>query len=218
MKCIACKEEIVNAAWKCIHCGTVQNWRRYLSLSSTVLALLVALLSVLTVFIPVVVDLVSTNSADIRTVLLSNGPTRLRPGHQELGGGNDTWTNTKYPYQPRILISNTGNGIGLIFQLCIDAKITFSDLSENINECKYFDDESEIIMQERKHTIIRPNFFLKHPAFPLKIENIRDGKIISNKVGPIQISGTIEASVQNNIGTSELVSTNVGAMNLYFTN
>ena len=54
MKCMACKLEIEPGAWKCIHCETIQNWRRYLTLSNSVLALLVALLSVSTVFVPLV--------------------------------------------------------------------------------------------------------------------------------------------------------------------
>ena len=52
-QCTTCGEEIANSARKCIHCDTYQDWRRYLTFSSTVLALLVALLSVATVAGPV---------------------------------------------------------------------------------------------------------------------------------------------------------------------
>lgn len=54
-RCVACAEPINAAATKCIHCSTDQDRRRYLSLSSTALSLLVALVSVLTAAVPVAI-------------------------------------------------------------------------------------------------------------------------------------------------------------------
>lgn len=51
-KCNVCKETIQDGAAKCVHCGSYQNWRRYLNLSSAVLALLVALFSVSGLVLP----------------------------------------------------------------------------------------------------------------------------------------------------------------------
>jgi hypothetical protein len=51
--CRACREEIRPGARKCIHCQSAQGWQRHLSLSSTVLALLIALISVLQSALPV---------------------------------------------------------------------------------------------------------------------------------------------------------------------
>jgi len=56
--CKVCGEPIAKEAKKCIHCDSYQDWRRHLSFSSTVLALLTALLSVATVAVPVLRDLV----------------------------------------------------------------------------------------------------------------------------------------------------------------
>lgn len=51
--CIVCKEEIKAGAQKCIHCDSFQDWRASLTVSSSVLALLVALVSVIGVTAPV---------------------------------------------------------------------------------------------------------------------------------------------------------------------
>jgi hypothetical protein len=64
-RCRTCGEEIVESAQKCIHCDAYQDWRRYLAFSSTVLALLVALLSVATVAGPVFRDLVITKDSKL---------------------------------------------------------------------------------------------------------------------------------------------------------
>ncbi len=52
--CLVCREVIKPNARKCIHCNSFQNWRRFVSVSTTVLSLLVALVSVLSVGIPAV--------------------------------------------------------------------------------------------------------------------------------------------------------------------
>lgn len=56
-RCIACGEPIFRNAMKCKGCGSYQDFRRYLNLSSTLLALLVALASVLTFLIPILAEL-----------------------------------------------------------------------------------------------------------------------------------------------------------------
>lgn len=52
-KCIVCGNDIHLGAKKCTHCGSYQDFRRYMTFSSTVLGLLVALISVTTFAIPV---------------------------------------------------------------------------------------------------------------------------------------------------------------------
>ena len=52
--CRVCAEPINKAAQKCIHCQSEQStWRQRLGFSSTVLALLIALISVLSSAVPV---------------------------------------------------------------------------------------------------------------------------------------------------------------------
>lgn len=45
-KCWACQSDILEAQKVCLECGSWQNWRRYLNLSTATLGLLVALISV----------------------------------------------------------------------------------------------------------------------------------------------------------------------------
>jgi hypothetical protein len=54
--CKVCAEEIKKAARVCIHCNNYQDWRAEIGISQSVLSLLVALLSVLTVAAPVLVS------------------------------------------------------------------------------------------------------------------------------------------------------------------
>ena len=51
-KCSACGLDVPRQARLCHHCGSHQDWRRHLSLSNTALALLVALISVLSTAVP----------------------------------------------------------------------------------------------------------------------------------------------------------------------
>ena len=50
--CKACGEQIRRGAVKCIHCDSFQNWRRHLNLSTNVLAMLIALVSVTSATLP----------------------------------------------------------------------------------------------------------------------------------------------------------------------
>lgn len=54
--CKQCSEPIPAGAKLCRHCHSHQDWRRHLNISSTVLALLVALVSVLSAGVPVLVS------------------------------------------------------------------------------------------------------------------------------------------------------------------
>ena len=55
-KCISCKTLIDEKAVKCIHCEAFQDWRRYFPISSVVLSMLVALISVLGITIPILIN------------------------------------------------------------------------------------------------------------------------------------------------------------------
>src|SRR5437660_570837 len=64
--CKACQEPINRNARKCIHCqGEQGEIRRRLAFSSTVLALLVALISVLTAAAPVLKEALTPKNSDI---------------------------------------------------------------------------------------------------------------------------------------------------------
>ncbi len=51
--CWACETDLTDHQNKCLECESWQNWRRFIAISDSSLALLVALLSVLTVVVPV---------------------------------------------------------------------------------------------------------------------------------------------------------------------
>ncbi|HEX8409550.1 MAG TPA: hypothetical protein VF883_11830 [Thermoanaerobaculia bacterium] len=54
--CVACGLPIKGGVTKCVHCGSLQGWRRHITTGNTFLALLVALVSVLTMSAPVLRD------------------------------------------------------------------------------------------------------------------------------------------------------------------
>lgn len=89
--CKICAESINQAAYVCTHCGNYQNWRRHLGMSQTVLALLTALISVATVFLPIAKE-------------------TLTPAESRLGFS----IQAIQPRQITILVSNSGSRPGSI--------------------------------------------------------------------------------------------------------
>ena len=71
IQCIICKEKIHIDAIKCPHCGSFQNWRRHLGISSSFLSIMVAFISVLTVFITVMSDSTIKNDSDVNASIIS---------------------------------------------------------------------------------------------------------------------------------------------------
>jgi hypothetical protein len=63
--CRVCGELIKKTARVCIHCNNYQDWRANISFGNTFLALLVALISVLTTAIPVIVGLFTTKNSHL---------------------------------------------------------------------------------------------------------------------------------------------------------
>jgi hypothetical protein len=85
--CKVCAEKIKSAARICIHCSSYQDWRADLNISSTVLSLLVALVSVLTVAAPVMINALTPKNSKLAVsfqgannqnmdILVSNGGSR----------------------------------------------------------------------------------------------------------------------------------------------
>jgi predicted nucleic acid-binding Zn ribbon protein len=70
-KCVICRKEIPAGAKICTECDCYQDWRRYFGLSSTVLSLLVALFSVLTVGVPVIYDALTPKRSAVHCNLIS---------------------------------------------------------------------------------------------------------------------------------------------------
>lgn len=64
-ECIVCREQIKAGARKCIHCDSFQDWREYFNFSSSVLAWLVALVSVISLSLPVIRDALQKDNSKV---------------------------------------------------------------------------------------------------------------------------------------------------------
>jgi hypothetical protein len=64
--CSVCREPIKHGARKCIHCSSMLDWRGWLGISETALALLVALVSVVGASAPRLVELLTPKSSELR--------------------------------------------------------------------------------------------------------------------------------------------------------
>jgi hypothetical protein len=62
-RCKICAEEINRNATICIHCKSYQDWRSAFGFSTTALSLIVALVSVLTVALPVMKDVITPKNS-----------------------------------------------------------------------------------------------------------------------------------------------------------
>lgn len=71
VECRICKERIRNDAIKCMHCGSFQNWRRHLGTSSAFLSVVVALISVMTVFVAVFSDSLVKDDSNINASVIN---------------------------------------------------------------------------------------------------------------------------------------------------
>lgn len=71
VSCKVCKESIKPGASKCVHCGSFQNWRRFIHSSQTVLALLVALVSVISFAIPYVSESLKKHDSNVHVFIQS---------------------------------------------------------------------------------------------------------------------------------------------------
>jgi hypothetical protein len=68
VECSVCREPIKIGSKKCVHCDSFQDWRRNLGLSSSVLALLVALVSVVSIAAPMLKETFATRNSKVMLV------------------------------------------------------------------------------------------------------------------------------------------------------
>jgi predicted nucleic acid-binding Zn ribbon protein len=82
--CRVCRKEIPEGALKCTECGSFQNWRRIFSFSTEILALLIALFSVLGIVLPEIakwlnrhshtqVRIVGASQDDLLVIVMNTG-------------------------------------------------------------------------------------------------------------------------------------------------
>jgi len=83
--CKICRKSIEMGAIKCTECGSFQNWRRHFSISTVVLSLLIALISVTTTAIQVSKGLLAKEQSDIRFSIVRYGPDSIMIMGSNLG-------------------------------------------------------------------------------------------------------------------------------------
>jgi hypothetical protein len=118
--CKVCGEPIKKLARVCIHCNNYQDWRADLNISNTVLSLLVALFSVLTVALPAITTFITPKNSNLIfsfqvgtgntiSVLVTN--TGIRPGAVHYLRAKSEDAPTIFPYitgQPST-VASVGN-------------------------------------------------------------------------------------------------------------
>ena len=70
-KCPDCQQVVPNGAKVCLNCKAYQDWRRYVPIGQTNLALIVAALSILTTLFSVVLPLTHSSDADLKIMFVS---------------------------------------------------------------------------------------------------------------------------------------------------
>jgi hypothetical protein len=75
--CLVCSEQIAVDAKKCSHCGSFQGWRAYLSHGHTTLALLIALVSAVSVLIPIITKALRPDDSEINITYIDRVDTTI---------------------------------------------------------------------------------------------------------------------------------------------
>jgi RNA polymerase subunit RPABC4/transcription elongation factor Spt4 len=72
-KCPDCQQVVPDGAKVCLSCKAYQDWRRFVPIGQTNLALIVAALSILTTLFSVVLPLTQPSDADLKIMFVSEG-------------------------------------------------------------------------------------------------------------------------------------------------
>lgn len=118
--CVACDGEISSKALKCPRCGSFQNWRRLVTVNSTVLSLLIALLSVSALVGPT-----------LRDVFFEGARLRVELDHRDIsyrgnkGGGAGEYRGglAWLEIDGTLIISNSGNRSAYLQSVVVHLKI-----------------------------------------------------------------------------------------------
>lgn len=175
INCKVCKEEIQEEALKCIHCGSFQNFRRHLNISTSILSLLVALVTVASVA-PFLWDSISTKESEFSINYLEK---------------RDRSQGTTKDFLITLYISNTGERPGLIRNGQIsyklgDLKFNINLLMEGIKGDKSLLDQSTFEIDAGKSFVID---FMALPIPPDSLDMITLSKLESK---PIELVRDVE--------------------------
>jgi hypothetical protein len=106
-RCKFCRQMISSKARKCIHCGSDLTWKRHLSIGTTTLAILTALISVSASAIPAIYNSIAADDSEISAVYIAP-------------------INSRESYNITLLASNSGRKPGAITQasLLLEADVS----------------------------------------------------------------------------------------------
>jgi hypothetical protein len=108
--CRVCRKSIPVGALKCTECDSFQDWRRHLNLSSTVLSLLVALISVSTVAFPIFQKALHKPRSDVRVALVQYGPIDANAASLSVGKKKGQgFARLTYSLPIVVLVTNSGD-------------------------------------------------------------------------------------------------------------
>lgn len=116
--CRQCKLPIPNGAKICTHCQSYQDWRRWFSVSTTVLALLTALISVLSFTLPGFIRLVHSPVSELASPIISIEGLTVR-----------------------VLVNNTGDAPGFFVRA-----VTKSDYLAGATKVRLREDQKAVIV------------------------------------------------------------------------
>lgn len=72
--CSICGEPVQLTARKCIHCDSYLDWRRWIGLSQLTLALIIALISVITTGVPIIKEEFQVSDSQLHAIFVAQNP------------------------------------------------------------------------------------------------------------------------------------------------
>ncbi|MER8882427.1 hypothetical protein [Mesorhizobium sp. M0590] len=117
VRCRQCSLSIPESAHICTHCQSFQDWRRWFAVSNTVLALLTALISVLSFAVPSFIGLLHSPRSDMAAPMITLEGTTIR-----------------------LLVNNNGDAPGVFVRA-----VTKSDYLAGATKIRLRDDQKAIV-------------------------------------------------------------------------
>lgn len=194
-QCSFCLQKIEDGARKCPHCGSFQNWRSKLSIGSTALSLLVALISVSAMAVPILVSVLRGETSDLKATLkraerFSTYSTRTRTGMGDVYYGG-----LKHYLLADVLLTNRGEREALLYA----ASVSVRSEDETIHGQQRIDPERALIPAGASRFLAL--------RIPLHTENViflpKAGWVHPDSLNPFAIldwSGTLVLETQNSKG------------------
>ncbi len=112
--CIYCYSEMPKEAALCSSCNRFQDARRLLTFSGTILALLVALVSVSSTLVPPFIRAVTEKEALISSRFVSMNGNRVEVFEGSNNDGYQYYTKARYALDITLIITNDGNKTGYV--------------------------------------------------------------------------------------------------------